>query len=66
MGFFSQSENKLDKELDSIDENLIYKKSLTALEKQAQDNFSSLDSSALAAIVLHHDLQEIKKALENK
>ncbi|MCC4485845.1 hypothetical protein [Limosilactobacillus reuteri] len=66
MGFFGQSESKLDKELDSIDKKLIYKKSLVALEKQAQENFSSLDSSALAAIVLHHDLQEIKKVIENK
>lgn len=66
MGLFGQSESKLDKELNSIDEAMIYKKSLVALEKQAQESFSSLDSSALAAIILHHDLQEIKKAIENK
>lgn len=66
MSLFGSNEAKLDKKLEALDEALLYKKSLAALETQAKENFSGVDNAGLAAIVLHHDLQEIKKAIENK
>lgn len=66
MGLFGSEETKLDKKLEELNEPLLYKKSLAALETQAKENFSGVDNAGLAAIVLHHDLQEIKKAIEDK
>lgn len=66
MGLFGSDESKFDKKLEALDESLLYKKSLAALETQAKENFSGVDNAGLAAIVLHHDLQEIKKVIEDK
>lgn len=66
MGLFGSNEEKINKKLESLDENLLYKKALAALETQASENFSGTDSSVLAAIVLHHDIQEFKKAVEKE
>lgn len=66
MGLFGSNEEKINKKLESLDENLLYKKALAALETQASENFPGTDSSALAAIVLHRDIQELKKTMERK
>ena len=64
MSLFGSNEAKLDKKLEALDEALLYKKSLAALETQAKENFSGVNNAGLAAIVLHHDLQEIKEELK--
>ncbi|WP_267201599.1 hypothetical protein [Limosilactobacillus kribbianus] len=65
MSLFGSNEAKLDKKLEALDEALLYKKSLAALETQAKENFSGVDNAGLAAIVLHHDLQEQNDHLKN-
>lgn len=66
MGLFGLSEKTVESKLANIDEDTLAKRALAALEIQAKESFSSVDDAGLAAIVLHHDLQEIKKTIENK
>lgn len=66
MGLFSSREDKikkLDEELNDFDEELLYKKALKSIYDGAQ---SSPDTQFDEFLVLHHDLQEIKKVIENK
>lgn len=66
MGLFSSREDKikkLDEELNDFDEELLYKKALKSIYEGAE---MSTDAQFDEFLVLHHDLQEIKKALENK
>lgn len=66
MGLFTSREDKikkLDEQLSEFDEELLYKKALKSIYDGAQ---SSPDAHFDEFLVLHHDLQEIKKALENK
>lgn len=64
MGLFSSREDdlkKLDDQLSQIDEEMIYKKALKGmLEASDQIHEAKYDG----VIVLHHDLQEIKKELQ--
>lgn len=67
MGLFGSDEDKIkkiDKQLSEINKELLYKKTLKAMYDNAAliTETTSLD----AALILHHDLQEIKKAIEDK
>lgn len=66
MGLFSSHDDmeKLNGKLSGIDEEKLYKKALAALEVQGSEIFNQLDSTEISAIVLHHDLQEIKQELQ--
>ena len=68
MGLFSSREDKikkLDEQLANFDEEYTYKKLLNWIEQNADSSSTDFDKLAVA-YVLHHDLQEIKKAIENK
>lgn len=65
MGLFSSDEDKIrkiDKQLSDVNKELLYKKTLKSMYDNAESNseLTSLD----AALILHHDLQEIKKELK--
>lgn len=64
MGLFSSREDdlkKLDDQLSQIDEEMIYKKALKGM-LEASDKLHEAKYDGV--IVLHHDLQEIKKELQ--
>lgn len=66
MGLFASKEDKIKKlneELAGFDTELLYKKALKSIYEGAE---MSTDAQFDEFLVLHHDLQEIKKALENK
>lgn len=66
MGLFSSREDKIKKineQLANFDEELLYKEALKSIYEGAK---MSTDAQFDEFLVLHHDLQEIKKALENK
>lgn len=66
MGLFSSREDtlkKLDEQLANIDDDITYKKALLRLTNMANEN---QNTEAMSVVVLHHDLQEIKKAIEEK
>ena len=68
MGLFSSREDKikkLDEQLKNFDDEYMYKKLLNWLEQNADNSSTDFDQLAIAYI-LHHDLQEIKKAIEDK
>ena len=65
MGLFSSDEDKIrkiDKQLSDVNKELLYKKTLKSMYDNAESNseLTSLD----AALILHHDLQEIKEELK--
>ena len=65
MGLFSSDEDKIrkiDKQLSDVNKELLYKKTLKSMYDNAESNseITSLD----AALILHHDLQEIKEELK--
>lgn len=65
MGLFSSDEDKIrkiDKQLSDVNKELLYKKTLKSMYDNAELNseLTSLD----AALILHHDLQEIKEELK--
>ena len=65
MGLFSSDEDKIrkiDKQLSDVNNELLYKKTLKSMYDNAESNseLTSLD----AALILHHDLQEIKEELK--
>lgn len=67
MGLFSSRDDqikKLDEQLKDFDDEYMYKKLLNWLEQNADNSSTDFDQLAIAYI-LHHDLQEIKKAIEN-
>lgn len=53
---------KLDDELNDFDSELLYKRAL----KSVYDGAKSTNAQFAEFLVLHHDLQEIKKAIEKK
>lgn len=64
MGLFSSREDKIKKinqQLSEFDEEMLYKKTLKAMYDNAESNseITSLDP----ALIIHHDLQEIKEEL---
>ena len=59
MGVFSSANNQSPQ----IDEDKLYNKALLALEKHGDEFFNQLDNTELSAIIIHHDLQEIKEEL---
>lgn len=64
MGLFSSREDdikKINQQLSEFDEEMLYKKTLKAMYDNAKSNseITSLDS----ALIIHHDLQEIKEEL---
>lgn len=64
MGLFSSREDKikkLDEKISSFDDELIYKRALSALKFNAED---ATDVRSAEAYILHHDLQEIKEELK--
>lgn len=66
MGLFTSKEEKLndlDQKLKNINTELSYKKALLRLYNMANEN---QNVEAMSSIVLHHDLQELKKAIEEK
>lgn len=66
MGLFSSREDKIKKlndELSNFDEELLYKEALKSIYEGAK---MSTDAQFDEFLVLHHDLQEIKKVIENK
>ena len=66
MGLFSSREDKIKKlndELSNFDEELLYKEALKSIYEGAKMSTAAQFDEFL---VLHHDLQEIKKAIENK
>ncbi|EEJ39800.1 hypothetical protein [Limosilactobacillus vaginalis] len=65
MGLFSSDEDKIrkiDKQLSDVNKELLYKKTLKSMYDNTESNseLTSLD----AALILHHDLQEIKEELK--
>lgn len=70
MGLFSSREDKIKKiedELANFDDELTYKKVLLQIQNAIDGgNFNGTDPSLVAAYLIHHDLQEIKKAIEEK
>nr|DAH80728.1 MAG TPA: hypothetical protein [Caudoviricetes sp.] len=60
MGLFSSANNQSSQ----IDEDKLYSKALLALEKHGDEFFNQLDNTELSAIIIHHDLQEIKKEIQ--
>lgn len=64
MGLFSSREDdikKINQQLSEFDKEMLYKKTLKAMYDNAESNseITSLDS----ALIIHHDLQEIKEEL---
>lgn len=70
MGLFSSREasiKKLNDKLTNFDDELTYKKILSQIQDAIEGgNFTGTNPSLVAAYLIHHDLQEIKKAIENK
>lgn len=69
MGLFASRDDKIkkyDKKMAEYDEELAYKKVLSDIEESIGDgSLNQTDPSLTAAFLIHHDLQEIKKAIEN-
>lgn len=66
MGLFNSRDDdikKLNEELNNFDEELLYKKALKSVYEGAK---FATDAHFNEFLVLHHDLQEIKKTIENK
>lgn len=59
MGLFGQSESKLDKELDSIDENLIYKKSLVADDSNFEMAMQATNPNTLVELVIKNSKKQV-------
>ncbi|MEE6651385.1 hypothetical protein [Limosilactobacillus pontis] len=66
MGLFSNNEGKFDKVIAENDTLENYKKSLAYLAKTTGVTNGDEAIIAQGFLVLHHDLQEIKKAIEDK
>ena len=65
MGLLSSRKEKikkLDDDLSDFDSELLYKKALKSVYERAK----STNAQFAEFLVLHHDLQEIKKAIEKK
>lgn len=65
MGLFRSREDKIkkiDQQLSEFDEELLYKKTLKSMYDNAELNseITNLDP----ALIIHHDLQEIKKEIQ--
>lgn len=66
MGLFSTNGNKFDKIIDENDTLDNYKKSLAYLTKSIGVTNGNEAIIVQGFLVLHHDLQEIKKTIEDK
>lgn len=66
MGLFSSDKEKFDKAIKENDTLENYKKSLAYLSKSTGVTNGNEAILAQGFMVLHHDLQEIKKAIEDK
>lgn len=70
MGLFASRDDKVkkyDQKLADYDEELAYKKILSDIEEAIGDGaLNQVDPSLTAAFLIHHDLKEQNKRLENK